>query len=374
MCEGVCARFEQSYGIVDAEAKTHRTFSCRDALGWFDDEAEHRAVEASDGACGQRLGWLRQDSKEYFRVVVQLGDKVITTASKTQLVVALSSGGAEFYALHYAAIEGLYVQSLIHELMGIILPVVIFTDSTAAKAMATRQGVGRVKHIQVKMLWIQQLCQEKLVEIRKVSSAMNLADLMTKPVDATTLRTLGALMGIYTNEVEKEYQVEQLDNKKTKAVKGRGLVAALAAMSMTCCVGEQCTAVGFLTAPEETSSGWMMTTVFVIMVILLYELAKFVITAAAKRIWPGKVNGKISRHSQCDIVEGEVLVFHLAPSWGVRTRREVPHQSRVSWTENGKSGRNQNQGTMFVLHGRDRAMTSRILNCEVLAGDGTTLH
>ena len=77
-------------------------------------------------------------------------------------------------------------------------------------------------------------------------------------------------------------------------------------MSMTCCVGEQCTAVGFLTTPEEKSSGWMMTTIFVIMVILLYELAKFVITAAAKRMWPGEAKRNISRHTQCEVEEGEV--------------------------------------------------------------------
>ena len=44
--------------------------------------------------------------------------------------------------------------------------VVCETDASAGRAMATRRGVGRVRHLDARLLWLQQLCAEGVVEAR----------------------------------------------------------------------------------------------------------------------------------------------------------------------------------------------------------------
>ncbi len=56
------------------------------------------------------------------------------------------------------------------------------TDSTAAKAMASRRGVGNVRHIEVGDLWIQDKVSKGVMKIRKVKGTENPSDALTKSV------------------------------------------------------------------------------------------------------------------------------------------------------------------------------------------------
>ena len=55
-------------------------------------------------------------------------------------------------------------------------------DATAAKGMAERQGIPRVRHIEVDHLWIQEQEARRVLPISKVNGGDNPADLMTKNV------------------------------------------------------------------------------------------------------------------------------------------------------------------------------------------------
>ena len=49
---------------------------------------------------------------------------------------------------------------------GMTSNVVCETDASAGRAMATRRGVGLVRHLDTRLLWLQQLCAEGVVEVR----------------------------------------------------------------------------------------------------------------------------------------------------------------------------------------------------------------
>ena len=66
----------------------------------------------------------------------------------------------------------------------------LHTDSTAARAMALRSGPGRVKHIDLKMMFTQELVKKKIVDVREIGPLSNPADLLTKASDQTTLERL----------------------------------------------------------------------------------------------------------------------------------------------------------------------------------------
>ena len=57
---------------------------------------------------------------------------------------------------------------------------ILRTDSSAAKAMMCKVGIGKTKHIAISLLWVQQWVQQRRVRIRSVSTWVNPTDLFTK--------------------------------------------------------------------------------------------------------------------------------------------------------------------------------------------------
>ena len=53
-------------------------------------------------------------------------------------------------------------------------------DATAAKGILDRQGLAKVRHIDVNCLWLQEQCAKKMVPLVKIPGEDNTADLMTK--------------------------------------------------------------------------------------------------------------------------------------------------------------------------------------------------
>ena len=59
-------------------------------------------------------------------------------------------------------------------------PVEIKEDSAAAKGKASRRGLGKLKHIDIKELWVQEKIALEEIKISKVLGTENLADALTK--------------------------------------------------------------------------------------------------------------------------------------------------------------------------------------------------
>ena len=124
----------------------------------------------------------------------------ICTISRTQQTLALSSGEAELYALGLGIAESLFLRSLILEAnLATTCKIMIFTDSTAGKSMATRFGTTRkTKHIELRYLYMQELITSGLVIIKKVLGTNNPADILTKYVSKDVLHKHLNAVGILT--------------------------------------------------------------------------------------------------------------------------------------------------------------------------------
>ncbi len=66
----------------------------------------------------------------------------------------MPSGEAEYYAVAKAAAESLGMEALAKDL-GWVVKVQLMVDSSAAKAIASRNGLGKVPHQKVRRLWVQ---------------------------------------------------------------------------------------------------------------------------------------------------------------------------------------------------------------------------
>ena len=109
--------------------------------------------------------------------------------SNRQASPALSSGEAEYYAVVKAAAEALGLQALAADL-GWQVKVQTRVDGSAAQAMASRLGLGRVRHMEVRYLWVQDAVNKKRFVIRKVSGKINPADVLTKPLTQVAMQAL----------------------------------------------------------------------------------------------------------------------------------------------------------------------------------------
>ena len=110
---------------------------------------------------------------------LMLGSHLLKSWSSTQGLVSLSSGEAEFYGVTKAAGIGLGFQSLLRDL-GIDMPLRVWTDSTATIGICGRRGLGKLRHIDTRSLWLQQKLRDGGVELWKVRGEVNPADVFTK--------------------------------------------------------------------------------------------------------------------------------------------------------------------------------------------------
>ena len=56
----------------------------------------------------------------------------------------------------------------------------VYVDSTAAISATQRRGNGKLRHVKVGMLWVQEIVQEGEMTVCKVLGTENPADAMTK--------------------------------------------------------------------------------------------------------------------------------------------------------------------------------------------------
>ena len=96
---------------------------------------------------------------------VMLGKHTIKTWSTTQSSVSLSSGEAEFNGVVRGAGMGLGFQSLMRDL-GQDAPVRVWTDSEAAIGISSRQGLGKLRHLDTHTLWIQHAVRSGRIDLR----------------------------------------------------------------------------------------------------------------------------------------------------------------------------------------------------------------
>ena len=101
--------------------------------------------------------------------------------SSTQKVVTLSSGEAELAGIVKGTAEALGLRSLAADL-GIECGVRVYADSAAAIGICRRSGIGKVRHLAVGQLWIQERVRTGDIELFKVPGDANPADLLTKHV------------------------------------------------------------------------------------------------------------------------------------------------------------------------------------------------
>ena len=97
----------------------------------------------------------------------------------TQATVALSSGEAELIAIVRAAAEGLSMRSIVLD-VGIDCNIEVCSDASAALGICKRSGIGKVRHLDTGLLWVQEKVKSRDIAVQKIPGSQNPADCFTK--------------------------------------------------------------------------------------------------------------------------------------------------------------------------------------------------
>ena len=125
-----------------------------------------------------------------------LGSHIVKSWSTTQTVVALSSGEAEYYGVAKGGCEGIGIAGIVEDLVGVRMVIVMDTDSSAARGTAHRKGVGKIKHLETRTLWVQDQVARGRIILNKIDGESNPADLLTKYLSGPKIKQLTLLMPI----------------------------------------------------------------------------------------------------------------------------------------------------------------------------------
>ena len=137
--------------------------------------------------------------------VLKLQGFLLAHWSKTQVAMAQSSCEAEVVAMNVGAVEAVFTRTLLDEL-GVQVNIVMKSDSTSGIALMQRRGLGRLRHLQVKELWLQEKVRAGDIQVEYVPTQENMADVLTKGLGTIKMEQLVNKIGLVSRPQKQEQE------------------------------------------------------------------------------------------------------------------------------------------------------------------------
>ena len=83
----------------------------------------------------------------------------------------------------------------------------MWQEPTTAKAMTSRSGAGKARHIDTRYYSVQDVVKRGVVTLRKVATEDNPADILTKSKGVQDIRPLAATVGVILPESAESWGV-----------------------------------------------------------------------------------------------------------------------------------------------------------------------
>ena len=120
--------------------------------------------------------------------------------ARKQKAIALSSCESELVAAVGGLSEGVFLQNLLERVLLLKPKMVIHMDSSSARAVLSKKGLGRTRHIQAGLLWVQRLPLETGLLIKAIAGKENPADVGTKALSRNQVVKCLEKIGVRTGE------------------------------------------------------------------------------------------------------------------------------------------------------------------------------
>jgi len=167
---------------------------------------------------GTLKGWsdsdyagCRRTAKSTSGGVLTIGSHYLKSWSSTQKTIALSSGEAELTALVKCSCEVIGVLQLADD-WELTWSGEVHVDSSAALGVVSRRGAGKLRHVRVGQLWVQQKSETGELKYQKVKGTDNPADLMTKALTHLEINRYLVKIGIEIKKGRAEKGLQMASN------------------------------------------------------------------------------------------------------------------------------------------------------------------
>ena len=125
------------------------------------------------------------------------GGCLVYSSSRTQKIVSLSSAESETYAAASAVMDAILIKVIRCWILQVRILMYLYLDSSAARGILSRRGVGRLRHLSCRILWLQDLVNERVLQVKAVLGTVNPADISTKRLSIGRLESLMFLCGVW---------------------------------------------------------------------------------------------------------------------------------------------------------------------------------
>ena len=126
---------------------------------------------------------------------------LLHSSSRSQRVIALSSAEAELYSAVSACCDALLLKVCLCFALSLeTLVLKLYIDNSAAKQILKRQGVGKVRHLSTRALWVQGYVKEGIVQVNSIPTKWNVSDIGTKRLHCDRMKLLMHLCGSFDQE------------------------------------------------------------------------------------------------------------------------------------------------------------------------------
>ena len=199
-------------------------------------------------------------------------------SSRTQRVVSLSSAESELHSMVSGCSDAIFLRRCMEFLTGDEIEQWQWVDNSAARQLIERQGVGRVRHLSGKILWMQSLVLEKQIKLGQVPTQWNVSDVGTKPLAKQRLLVLLHEIGCCNPDTHEMVGQEEYEAFEERTV-GKQMVKRIAKTIMRMAVlwglepnlqGAEATAVDEEVCQQVQASGnnggntWLWFSVFLL--------------------------------------------------------------------------------------------------------------
>jgi hypothetical protein len=108
--------------------------------------------------------------------------------------------------------DGIFIRNCLQFLLSVDVERHQFTDNSAARQMISRQGVGRIRHLSGKLLWMQSKVMDGDVIIHQVPTLWNYSDVGTKSLPRSRLLFLLCGIGMVETDTAEPLGLEEYNN------------------------------------------------------------------------------------------------------------------------------------------------------------------
>ena len=123
-----------------------------------------------------------------------INNSLAYASSRTQRVVALSSAESELHSMVSGCSDAIFIKRCLQFLVPEDIEHIHWVDNSAARQLVSRQGVGKIRHLSGKILWIQNLVLQSELVVGQIPTEWNCSDIGTKALQKARLLVLLNMM------------------------------------------------------------------------------------------------------------------------------------------------------------------------------------